>query len=183
MRYFSGSFTHMQPIEIQHMQSQRTMHVDKSQRPRLGHTITKLHLTSSLTFSKQIEHSRTSHFPRVHAKIWILTSLLSLFLLRKVIGSSLESSSQVHPFTHPKERQNPTQKSSPYLIFLAAQTESPAARRKPLSTLSSSLPLILSVPATRKGILSCKSTYIYIYIYICCFKKLWSCVGDLLKID
>ena len=71
-----------------------------------------------LDFLKQIEHSRTSHFPRVHAKIWILTSLLSLFLLRKVLGSSLESSSQVHRFTHPKERQNPTQKSSPYLIFL-----------------------------------------------------------------
>ena len=73
-----------------------------------------------LDFLKQIEHPRTSHFPRVHAKIWILTSLLSLFLLRKVLGSSLESSSQVHRFIHPKERQNPTQKSSPYLIFLAA---------------------------------------------------------------
>ena len=95
MRYYSGISTHMQSIEIQHMQSQRTMHVDKSQRPRLGHAITKSHFNSSLTFLKALEHPRTSHFPRVHAKIWILTSLLSLFLLRKVLGSSLESSSQV----------------------------------------------------------------------------------------
>ena len=84
-----------------------------------------------LDFLKQIEHSRTSHFPRVHAKIWILTSLLSLFLLRKVLGSSLESPSQVHRFTHPKERQNPTQKSSPYLIFLAASDK----KSSPLSLL------------------------------------------------
>ena len=123
MRYHSGISTHMQSIEIQHMQSQRTMHVDKSQRPRLGHAITKSHFNSSLTFLKALEHPRTSHFPRVHAKIWILTSLLSLFLLKKVLGSSLESSSQVHRFTHPKERQNPTQKSSPYLIFLAASDQ------------------------------------------------------------
>ena len=151
MRYYSGISTHMQSIEIQHMQSQRTMHVDKSQRPRLGHAITKSHFNSSLTFLKALEHPRTSHFPRVHAKIWILTSLLSLFLLKKVLGSSLDVFPQVHRFTHQKKRQKPTQKSSPYLIFLAAQTESPAARRKLLSTLSSSLPLILSVPATRKG--------------------------------
>ena len=80
-----------------------------------------------LDFLKQIEHPRTSHFPRVHAKIWTLTSLSSLFLLRKVLGSSLESPSQVHRFTHPKERQNPTPKVFPLShFFWLHQTESPA---------------------------------------------------------
>ena len=172
MRYFSGNFTHMQPIEIQHMQSQRTMHVDKPQRPRLGHAMSKLHLLFSLTFSSsKISHKLScSPLPRVHKSEFSPT--LHSFLPRKVLGSSLESSSQVHRFTHQKKDKTPP-KSLPLSSFCwLPQTESPAARRKLLSTLPSSLPLIFSGPATRKGKPFHVSLYIYIYIYICYFKKL-----------
>ena len=129
MRYYSGSFTHMQPIEIQHMQSQRTMHVDKSQRPRLGHAITKSHFNSSLTFLKALEHPRTSHFPRVHAKIWILTSLLSLFLLRKVLGSSLESSLK-STGSHTKRKTKPHPKVFPLSHFLGCPDRKSSSKKE-----------------------------------------------------
>ena len=154
MRYYSGSFTHMQPIEIQHMQSQRTMHVDKPQRPRLGHAKSKLHLISSLTFSSsRISHKLScSPFPQVHKSEFSPT--LHSFLLRKELGSSLESFHWVHGFTHTKR------KISLHLISyltLSKQLQQsgnslpygPTPKRK--KTLSSSLPLILLGPATRKG--------------------------------
>ena len=146
------------------------MHDDKPQRPRLGDAMSKLHLIFSLTFSSsRISHKLScSPFPRVHKSEFSPT--LHSFLLRKVLGSSLESSSQVHRFTHQKKDKTPP-KSLPLISFSwLHQTESPAARRKLLSTLSSSLPLILSSPVTRKG----KSFHVSLhrYIYICCFKKL-----------
>ena len=87
----------------------------------------------------------TSSFPTGKHQVWNFSLLYSLFLLRNVLGSSLESSSQVHRFTHQKKDKNPP-KSLPLIPFSwLHQTESPAARRKLLSTLSSSLPLILLV--------------------------------------
>ena len=99
-------------------------------------------------------------------QIRILSPTLHSFLPRKVLGSSLESSSQVHRFTHQKKDKSPP-KSLPLSSFCwLPQTESPATRRKLLSTLPSSLPLIFSGPATRKRKPFHVSLYIYIYIYI-----------------
>ena len=62
--------------------------------------------TSPLPWLSQTNRtSKNLSFPTGPCKIWILTSLLSLFLLRKVQRSSLESFSWVQGFTHtPKER-------------------------------------------------------------------------------
>ena len=57
--------------------------------------------TSPLPWLSQTNRtSKNLSFPTGPCKIWILTSLLSLFLLRKVLGSSLKPFSQVHWFTH-----------------------------------------------------------------------------------
>ena len=144
------------------------MNDDKPHRPRLGQAMSKLHLISSLTFSS----SRTSHKLSCSHPIYGYTykirnfsSLHYLFLPRKVLGSSLESSSQVNRFTHQKKDKTPP-KSLPLSSFCwLPQTESPAARRKLLSALPSSLPLIFSGPATRKSKPFHVSLYIYIYIY------------------
>ena len=60
-----------------------------------GHAMSKFHLVSSLTFLKTIRTSKKlscSHFPRVHTQIKISHLNLLSFLLRKELGSSLESS-------------------------------------------------------------------------------------------
>ena len=108
----------------------------------------------------------TSSFPTGKHQVWNFSLLYSLFLLRNVLGSSLESSSQVHRFTHQK-KDNPTQKSSPYLIFLAAPDRKYSSKKEASfnSLKLSSSHTFWSSHKERK-ILSCKSTYIYIYIYI-----------------
>ena len=98
MRCYGGNSTHMQPIEIQHMESQRTMHVDKPQRPRLSHAMNKLHLTFSLTFSTNYNIQEASLFPRVNTNQNFLP-YFSLFSLKEIARSSLKSllsNSRVH---------------------------------------------------------------------------------------
>ena len=88
---------------------------------------------------------------------------------------------QVHRFTHQKKDKTPP-KSLPLISFSWLPRQKVQQQEGSLFQLSQALYLsyFLFQPLG-KGILSCKSTYIY--IYICCFKKLWSCVGDLLKVD
>ena len=82
----------MQPMGIQHKMPK--FHACwQTQRPRLGHAMNKLHLTSSLTFLKTTRTSKkhtSSHFPRVQANQKFQHTLHS-FRLRKELGSSLES--------------------------------------------------------------------------------------------
>ena len=82
-----------------------------------------------LDFLKQVEHSRTSHFPRVHAKIWILTSLLSLFLLRKVLGSSLEYSLK-STGSHTKRKTKPHPKGFPLSHFLGCPDRKSSSKKE-----------------------------------------------------
>ena len=103
-----------------------------------------LHLYLFFDFLKE-RRLKKLFAPISHGSMQIRNLHLTLhsFLLRKVLGSSLESSSQVYRFTHQKKDKTPP-KSLPLISFSwLHQTESPAARRKLLSTLSSSLLLIL----------------------------------------
>ena len=71
-----------------------------------GHAITKLHLNSSLTFQNNQSFQETfllSFSTGPHTQIRNLHLTLLLFSLRKELGSSLESFSQVHRFTHQKK--------------------------------------------------------------------------------
>ena len=68
------------------------MHVDKPQRPRLGHAMNKLHLTSCLTFSsnQSIQEAPYLSISHGYTNQNFSPTLLS-FLLRKELGSSLKS--------------------------------------------------------------------------------------------
>ena len=89
MRCYSGNSTHMQPIEIQHIKPK--FHAcEQTQRPRLGHAITKLHLTFSLTFSTNYNIQEASLFPRVNTNQNFLP-YFSLFSLKEIARSSLKS--------------------------------------------------------------------------------------------
>ena len=117
------------------------MHVDKPKDQDLaGYAITKLHLTSSLTFLKT-NIQEASQFPIGPCKIRILTSNFTLFSLkeraRKLPWVFLSSP----PIHKPKERQD----SISFLIHTFSK------KLENSKTLSSSLPLILSGPATKKG--------------------------------
>ena len=130
------------------------MHVDKPQRPRLGHAMNKLYLTSSLTFLKTTRTSKkhtSSHFTRVQANNQKFQHTLHSFLLRKELGSSLESFSWVHGFTHQTK-----DKSSTSFFFLLSQRKLEDSK-----TLLSSLPLIFSGPTTKKGRFFHKWFYFY----------------------
>ena len=63
-----------------------------------GHAITKLHLTSSLTFVKT-NIQEASPFPPVHAKSEFSPLTLLSFLLRKVLGTLLSPFCQTHGST------------------------------------------------------------------------------------
>ena len=147
--------THMQPIENTCKAKVPCMLISpKDQNLAMQWTSS----TSALLwiFSRQLEHPRNtlfSHFTRVQANQKFQHTLHS-FLLREELGSSLESFSCVHMFTHTKR------KISLHLISyltLSKQLQQsgnslpygPTPKRK--KTLSSSLPLILLGPATRKG--------------------------------
>ena len=119
------------------------MHVDKPKDQDLaGHAITKFHLISSLTFSsnQNIQKLFTSLFPTGPCKSEIFISTLLSFLLRKELGSSLESS--LKPTVN-------TSKGKESSIQFLLHTLSKKLRNS--KTLLSSLPLIFSGPATRKG--------------------------------
>ena len=133
------------------------MHVDKPKdQDQAGHAITKLHLTSSLTFLKT-NIQKTSLFPQINTKSEFSPPTLLSFLLRKELGSSLKSFSQVHGFTHQQKDQTHLISYSHFLketrrlkkLSSSLMPTGPTPKRK--KTLSSSLPLILLGLATRKG--------------------------------
>ena len=73
--------------------------------------------TSPLPWLSQTNRtSKNLSFPTGPCKIWILTSLLSLFLLRKVLGSSLESSLK-STGSHKKKKDKTPPKSLPLISF------------------------------------------------------------------
>ena len=114
-----------------------------TQRPRLGRPCNEQAPPHPFfDFLKQLEHARSSlplYFPRVHMNLNSHLTLLS-FLLRKELGSSLES------FLKPTVNTSKGKESS---IQFLLHTLSKKLRNS--KTLLSSLPLIFSGPATRKG--------------------------------
>ena len=105
MRFCSGNSTHMQPIEIQHIMPKFHACWQPKDQDLVGHAITKLHLTSSLTLVKT-NIQEASLFPPVYAKSEFSPLTLLSFLLRKELGSSLESLLS-NPWVHTlKERQD-----------------------------------------------------------------------------
>ena len=104
--------------------------------------------------------------PTGKQQIWIsYLSLLSFSLkesARKLPWVFLSSP----PVHRPKERQNPTQKSSPYLIFLAAPDRKSSSKKEASFNSLKLSTSHTSGPATRKGNSFHVSPQIYIYIYM-----------------
>ena len=106
MRCYSGNVTHMQPIEIQNMQSQRTMHVDKTQRPRLGWPCNHQAPPHFFLDFCQNKHPRSLSISTGPCKIRILTSNFTPFSLKENARNSLNSLLS-NPWVHTlKERQD-----------------------------------------------------------------------------
>ena len=85
-----------------------------------GHAMRKFHLVSSLTFLKSTRTSKKpspSLFPIGKHKSKFLTSLCSLFFLRKELEALLSLLCQTHGSTHPKKDKAPPQSPFP-LSFL-----------------------------------------------------------------
>ena len=176
----------------------------QTQRPRLGWPCNHQAPPHFFLDFCQDKHPRNLSISTGPCKIRILTSNFTLFSLKKSARNSLKLLLSTHgstlwkkdktpsyfffvlpqrkktqealsPFSYPRVKHQKERKLS---TLLSLSHLSPAARRKLLSTLSSSLPLILSGPATRKGksfhVSLSLSLSIYLYIYMCCFKKLWA---------
>ena len=111
-----------------------------------------------------------------HTKRKISLHLISYLTLSKNLQQS-RTLSLFHSYGSNTKRRKSSQLFSPFHTFKSS------SKKEVFSTLSSSLPLILFGLATRKGKSFHVSLHIYIYIYICCFKKPWNCVGDFLKVD
>ena len=114
MRCYSRNSTHTYNQWKFNTQCQSIMHVDKPKDQHLAsHATNKLHLISSLNFSKQLEHPRSSLPLYFHGSKQIRISHLTLlsFFLRKELEALLSSFSHTHESN--TERKKNSQLSSP----------------------------------------------------------------------